>query len=249
MIKLSIFAGPLESANLHTRLAWLDLAYHEVKPYANYKTCLFQNGLGCSPTVMLRTYPRWSSSIWDLMARAISLCLNTLKEGEGQDLEVLPEPIGGSKAIAFADEISATVEHHAGGKVTRIRTVCTMSIKRGRKKGSYVASLTDNMGQSFDGIEVVYRPSVFQPALLVAKVACQHLHGDSTKLPARPLLVLPRPQDEEGYNWICVHAVREPAKSGFLRWLSESKIPLITSDMYGEVVDADYYAQFLTESL
>lgn len=249
MIKLSIFAGPLESANLHNRLAWLDLAYHEVRPYASYKACLFQSGQGCSPTVLLRSYPRWSSSIWDLMARVISLCLNVQGKEEGQDLEVLPEPIGGSKAVAFAEEISATVEHHAGGKVTRIRTVCTMSIKRGRKKGSYVASLTDNMGQSFEGIEVVYRPSVFQPALLVAKVACQHLHGDSNKLPTRPLLVLPRPQAEKGYNWICVHAVREPAKSGFLRWLSESKIPLITSDLYGEVVDADYYAQFLTESL
>lgn len=249
MIKLSIFAGPLESANQHTRLAWLDLAYQDVKPYATYKTCLFQNGHGCSPTYSLSNYPRWSSSIWDLMARAISICLNASKEDSPENLETLPEPINSSKTLAFADELSVTVEHHSGGKVTRVRTICTMSIKRGRKKGSYVASLTDNMGQSFNGVEIAYRPSVFQPALLVAKVACQHLHGDSSNLPPRPKLALPAPQKEAGYTWICVHAVREPAKSGFLRWLSESNIPLITSDQYGEVVGADYYAQFLAESI
>lgn len=77
----------------------------------------------------------------------------------------------------------------------------------------------------------------------------QHLHGDSTKIPSRPLLILPRPQAEKSYNWIFEPAIREPAKSGFLHWLSESKIPLNTSDLHGEVVGADYYAAFLETSI
>lgn len=249
MIKLSIYAGPIESASLHTRLAWLDLAYHKVGPYSDYKTCLFQNGHGCGPTLILKRYPRWSSSIWDLLARAICINLNASADSELTDPECMPAVNNQTKAIAFAEEISAQVEHHQGGKVTKITTICSMSIKKGRKKGMYAASLSDNMGQSFDNIEVVYRPSVFQPALLVAKVACQLLHGDPESLPSRPLLLLPHAQEEGGLKWVCVHAVREPAKRGFMRWLAESNIPLIHSDQFGEVVNADCYAQFLVESL
>lgn len=248
MLKVSIHAGPLESANLNTRRAWLDLAYHEVGPYSDYKACLFQNGKGCGPTLFLRRYPRWSASIWDLVVRALCICLNSDRGAEG-DLEHLPLAITGSKALAFADELSVVVEHHAGGKVTRIRTLCSMHIKRGRKKGLYVASLSDNLGQSFQNIEVLYRPAVFEPALLVAMVACKHLHSDETSLPARPLLMLPVVQEEAGQKWVTPHTVREPAKSGFLRWLAESKVTCVQSDSMGEVVNADYFAQFLVESL
>lgn len=249
MIKLSVYAGPLEGANLHTRLAWLDLAYHEVDYYSTYKVCLFQNGQGCSPTLLLHNYPRWSSSLWDLMARAISICLNTQRGVTEDDKEFLPAELSPNDKIAFADELSVSVEHHTGGKVTKIRTLCTMSIKRLRKKGQYKASLTDNLGQEVQDIEVVYRPSIFEPCLLVAKVACQQLHGNSDSLPARPKLVVPQPQSEGKYRWVCVNAVREPAKSGFIRWLSESRITIIESDLFGEVVDADYYARFLKESI
>ena len=248
MLKVSIHAGPLESANLNTRRAWLDLAYHEVGPYSDYKACLFQNGKGCGPTLFLRRYPRWSASIWDLVVRALCICLNSDRGAEG-DLEHLPLAMAGSKALAFADELSVVVEHHAGDKVTRIRTLCSMHIKRGRKKGLYVASLSDNLGQSFQNIEVLYRPAVFEPALLVAMVACKHLHSDETSLPARPLLMLPIVQEEAGQKWGAPHTVREPAKSGFLRWLAESKVTCVQSDTMGEVVNADYFAQFLVESL
>lgn len=248
MIRLSIFAGPLSDASQFTRLAWLDVAYLKVAPYASYKTCLFQNGRGAGPTSVIMDYPRWSSSLWDLLARAICIHLNNQRLVE-DDKESIPPPLVDKPNLAFAEELSVRVEHHSGGKVTRIRTLCTMSVLKGKRKGSYVASLTDNLGKSYEGIEVVYRPSIFEPALLVAMVACKHLHGDSASLPPRPLLVLPSAQEEQGYKWVCVNAVREPAKSGFLRWLAESKEPIIHSDAYGEVVNADLYARFLMESL
>lgn len=249
MIKVSIFAGPLETANLNARRAWLDLAYHEVGPYSDYKTCLFQNGFGCGPTLLLKRYPRWSASIWDLIARVICINLNANGAPESENLEFMPGPIQTGKHIAFAEELSVSVEHQSGGKVTRNRALCSMNIKKGRRKGMYVASLTDNLGQSFSNIEVTYKPSVFQPALLVAKVACQHLHGDAETLPEKPVLMLPTAQVEGGQKWICVNAVREPARSGFQRWLAESKIPLIESEQFGEVAHADNYARFLVESL
>lgn len=249
MIRLQIFAGGKATASVFTRLAWLELAYHKVDAYSDYKACLFQNGKGCGPTVFIKNYPRWSSSFWDLLARAIVISLNSTTGGDGEELEFMPPVTVSPKRLAFVDEVWVSVEHVSGGKVTKIRAICEMSVKRDKRKGSYVASLTDNMGNSFEGVRFKYHTDVLIPALLVAKACCAHLTGNTYDLPARPLLWIPKPIPDGTRKIVCVNAVKEPAKSGFNRWLMESRVSTENHPDYGEVVESDYYAQFLIESL
>lgn len=73
MLRVSVHAGLPSQASRYNRLGWLDVGYEDLKPVANYKVFLFEAGVGARETVYLENYPRWSSSLWDLVARAMAL--------------------------------------------------------------------------------------------------------------------------------------------------------------------------------
>jgi len=108
MLKVSIHAGPSEAVSRFNLLGWLDIGYEKLAPVADYKTFLFQSGVGASLPTSIYAYPRWSASLWDLTARAIALGLRT-------ELDCLTEEVPTvqreGKAFAFAKQICALIEH------------------------------------------------------------------------------------------------------------------------------------------
>lgn len=73
MLRVSIHSSLPSEASRFNRTDWLDIGYQSLKSHAEYKIVLFEAGIGAREPVCLRAYPRWSSSLWDLVARAIAL--------------------------------------------------------------------------------------------------------------------------------------------------------------------------------
>lgn len=72
MLRISVHAGLPSGASRYNRSDWLDIGYERLDADAEYKIVLFQAGIGACEPILLTGYPRWSASLWDLIARAIA---------------------------------------------------------------------------------------------------------------------------------------------------------------------------------
>lgn len=77
MLRVTIHSGLPSEASRFNRTDWIDIGYQKLDWNADYKVVLVENGIGARQPVILAGYPRWSSSLWDLTARAIALALWT----------------------------------------------------------------------------------------------------------------------------------------------------------------------------
>jgi hypothetical protein len=113
MLRVSIHAGPWQEASVYNRLDWLDIGYHRLKARADYKIVLFKVGEDAMPPVILKSYPRWSESMWDLVAHSIAL---TLKKYPTPPEVGLSEKIF-AKRSATIESMTAMVSHFPNGGV------------------------------------------------------------------------------------------------------------------------------------
>ena len=72
MLKVSLHAGQLATRNASNQLAVLDIAYAKQEALADYLVALSLRGVGEVAPDMVTNYPRWSASVWDLTARALT---------------------------------------------------------------------------------------------------------------------------------------------------------------------------------
>ena len=77
MLRVTVHAGRPSQATRFNRQDWIDIGYQKLGVEATYKVVLWEQGIGARQPVYLESYPRWSSSLWDLVARAIALALWT----------------------------------------------------------------------------------------------------------------------------------------------------------------------------
>ena len=68
MLSVSIHASSPENAGRFNRLARLDIVYQRLSPVADYKVALLERNSDPVAPRTLAQYPRWSSSLWDLVA-------------------------------------------------------------------------------------------------------------------------------------------------------------------------------------
>src|ERR1700733_9583240 len=108
MLRLSTHAGPLKAMSRFNRLDWVEIGYETLNRHADYKVVLFEVGNGARPQVVLRNYPRWSGSVWDLVARSIALALSP---DPSQPQELAQPARWGEKKFAFVEVMSAVVQH------------------------------------------------------------------------------------------------------------------------------------------
>jgi hypothetical protein len=248
MLRVSIHAGPLAGISPFNRLAWLDIAYERLAPVADYKTLLFTTGKGATPMRVLKDYPRWSASLWDLTARALALCL--APDANPAEESVPPfEP--GIKHVAFATAVSILVEHYPGGNEIRRRTLASAEIlKLPRKRGIYRARFEEDALPKRQTAPFTYAPAWFCPAQLVMRAALVHLTGQQEVMPPRPALAVPPPIVENEVAFVPVHRLPEPTRTGFLRWLERnSEPPLEHKDAPQGIVPEAIYATFLRKAI
>lgn len=246
MLKVSIHAGPLKNISPFNALGWVEIAYERLQPIADYKTMLYEKGVGAQPQTSVYTYPRWSASLWDLTARALALGLR-----EDQDClnEEVP-PVVVKKPFAFASEICAVIEHTPPAGEQHRRQLATASISQvGRKRGTYVATFDEHTATTKTTAPFTFHPAQMRPAELLLHACLYHLSGACT-LPPRPGLCIPNPILDNGEKYVPIHRLVEPARTGFTRWLFHIGIPPVEhgSAALGMAKEA-LYVQFLREAV
>lgn len=227
MLRINIHAGPLATTSRFTRRAWLDVAYEKLAPVADYKLVLFQSGFGASEPRVLPAYPRWSSSLWELVARGLALTLHPDEDSPQEEVVVQPAK---RKNCAFAKTLCATIDHFAGPDNQKRDTLGSVEIiQAGRFRGHYQARFTEHAGKSCLTPVFRYAPDHFSPAELLLH-ACVARHGEQPVLPPRPALCVPLPVTRDGLRYIPVHRLVEPARTGFQNWLRQNSEPPVPED-------------------
>ncbi len=247
MLKVSIHAGALATATRFNLLAWLDIGYEKLAPVATYKTILFQNGVGATPPTAIYDYPRWSASLWDLVARAIALGLRS-------DVDCLTEEVPtvtiSRKRGAFARQVSALIEHVPTTGSERRRTLGSVDIvQAGRTRGTYIARFEEHTMGRHVTEPFAFRPDYLRPAELLLHACLIRLAG-KPELPVRPSLCVPTPVEVDGRRYVPIHRLVEPARTGFVTWLHHSgKPPAEHQGAPQGIAPESLYLKFLSEAV
>jgi len=243
MLSVSLHASSPDKASRFNRLARLDIVYERLSPVADYKVALLERNCDPQPPRRLTNYPRWSSSLWDLVARSISISLPE----ERPTTECVPPIEPGGKKSAFILEMCAILEHASND--TR-NTLGLAHIRRDRRcRGRYTASFEEHTVKPYRTEAFPFAPAFFRPSELLLHACLHRLTGEAA-MPARPGLCSPKPVDINGVAHIQIHELVEPARTGFRTWLSFFSEP--ASEYPGAplgVAPEEMYVKFLCSAI
>lgn len=246
MLRVSVHAGPLAATSRYNCLAWVDIGYEKLKAIADYKTVLFQRGVGATMPAPIYGYPRWSATLWDLTARAIALGLRTEPECLTEEV---PQVSRTKKRCAFASQVCAVIEHVPASGLRR-RTLATADIEQvGRSRGTYVArfeehTMAKHVTEPFD-----FRPDHLSAAELLLHACLVRLTGKS-EMPPRPGVRVPPKIELAGLVHVPIHRLVEPAKTGFVSWLHfNGAPPLEYAGAPLGIAPETLYKRFLDEAI
>jgi hypothetical protein len=243
MLKISLHFATPSGASAENVLGRLDIGYAKLDAKADYKVVMFSSGKGDHSPAKVKEYPRWSASVWDLVARAICQSLHAA--------EVIPktDPMRFGKC-AFIDDLTAIIEHWPDGLDVRRSTIGTAHIHMNRRRGHYTAMFeTDFQGQQAAGEDFWYKPKVMNPWDLLVNAYAWTAH-QSFELPARPKLYKPIPFPAGNRSLVSLDTVNEPAYSGILKWLHKRGLPTLTSDLVdGPCVSEVHFVEFLRKAV
>jgi hypothetical protein len=246
MLKVSIHAGPWQEASVYNRLDWLDIGYHRLEARADYKIVLFKVGEDAMPPVILKKYPRWSASMWDLVAHSIAL---TLKKYPTPDGVGLSEKIF-AKRSATAESMCAIVSHFPNGGVGA-RHVGRLEIDRiAGTRCTYLAKATEDVLGDRVATEFQLATRFLRPAELALRAISALLYPGATQLPPVPSLYIPDTILVNGKQHVLIEEIEEPAKTGFLRWVHRNEMVLSKDPAAPAAsVHQDVYARFMKEAV
>lgn len=248
MLRVSVHAGLPSTASRYNRTDWLDIGYERLDADAEYKIVLFQAGIGAHEPVLLKGYPRWSASLWDLVARAIAMAL--WPEPTGRQERVEPPEFMEQRRVAFAERTTAIVTHlpEQGGAS---REIGVMLIAHSPKAcGVYRASVDEDTRDRQIVSPFLFAPSRLSPIELVLRTALFMLHGTTGTLPARPPLVIPPRDEEKGKKYVRLSRVVEPARTGLVRWMRNTgRKPEVNPSFPAGRVPEAWYEEFLCTAI
>lgn len=240
MLKVFIHNGPPEKLTPFNRLGRLDIGYDKLDAYADYKVVMTQSGVGEYPPAVVKDYPRWTASIWDLVMRAICACLWREEE--------LPS-IGSARRGAFAEHLTAVVEHWPDGFEQGRSIVGTAQIKMQRQRCRYIATFEDDILGAQVSTQFVHTPDALSTWDLLARAYAWTVH-ESFKVPPRPRLYTKLTIEEDGNTIVPVEMVKEPARTGLLRWMMSKGItPMSSTTVAGTCVSESTYVDFLRRAV
>jgi hypothetical protein len=252
MLRVSIHAGPLSAISRFNRTDWLDIGYQKMGPRANYKVVLFKIGQGVMPPVMLRKYPRWSSSLWDLSARALTRALYPVPDNKDEPSpeEQVPAAQNVTKKRAFAETMCAVIQHipNFGGAVRRLASIEIQEDKSLRCV--YRARIEEDLQTTRKTEDFSFAPSFLRPAELVLRATLFSMSGNIDVLPPRPPLVFPKSKQIDGIEYVAIHQIKEPARTGIIRWLyQQNRAPIPELGAPEGRVDFPTFNEFLTRAV
>jgi hypothetical protein len=238
MLKVTLhFSTPNMISQANT-IGRLDIGYARLDARADYKALMFTAGLGEHPPIQIYDYPRWSCSVWDLVARAICKSLNGREVLKPMNIE--------SGNCAFIDNLTARIEHWPDGFDVKKAIIGTAHVSMGRRRGSYTANFkTDVEGDEQETSVFTYKTSKLKPWDLMARAYAWSVN-EGMDLPPKPELYVPIPIQDCGESLVNLNTVSEPAYSGIMKWMSKCDIKTIVSEFVsGPCVTEANFVSFL----
>lgn len=220
MLKVSLHHAAPERVSPCNVLGRLDIGYARLDATADYKAVLFCCGLGEQTPVQLKGYPRWSASVWDLVARTVCLSLYRREA-------VWPAELPLERKGAFIDDLTAVIEHWPDGFETRRATIATAHVAMWRRRCHYTATFQDDLTGQRESTVFLHSPKGLSPWDLLVRAYCWTAH-ESFELPPRPSLYTPIPVEEAGQSFVSLDTVSEPARTGITRWMTRKGMPAAT---------------------
>lgn len=240
MLKVSLHQAAPAHVSAQNVLGRLDIGYAKLEASADYKLVMTLAGLGELAPARLTGYPRWSANVWDLVARAICICMNRR--------EVLEGDFTGRRG-AFIENMSAVIEHWPDGVDTRRSTVGTAHIQMRRRRCEYIASFHDDILGTSNSTVFTHAPKGLNAWDLLARAYAWTAH-EKFELPPRPTLYTPIPVQQDEKSFVCLDTVAEPASTGILRWLQKLGRNTTTVDFLdGPCVTEACFVEFLNKAV
>lgn len=221
MIRVYLHTGPVAKRTPANQVAVLDIAYQTQKAFSDYMVAASLAGEGEVQPDKVASYPRWSGSLWDLTARAITRILYRADQAPP-----LPAP---DRRCAYSTHLSAYIEgvtlNTQGVELGRVDIV-----QAGRSRGVYTATFDEDiLGQRC--AEFTYGMKSLQPLDLLLRAVCHTYFGQDVLAP-RPKLIMPPTLQIDGEQVFDVAALDEPARTGFLRYRGKEALGLVPADEY-----------------
>lgn len=230
MLKVYIHSGTLDTRCVGNQLAVLDIAYEKKHFMANYLVAMTVKGAGEVPPDRVLNYPRWSGSLWDLVARALTRILY-------RDDNCPPTKYV-DRRCAYATRMCIAVERASldGQGVVLARGEI---VQMDGKRGHYVVNLQEDvLGRH--SATFTYGMKSLNHADLVLRALCWALFDRDT-LGKRPTLALPPTVEIDGKHRFDIEALSEPARTGFNRF----RAPAGSATPADPMPLLDDYARFL----
>jgi hypothetical protein len=230
------------NASATNRVGALDIAYDKLAARADYKAVMWTVGFGEFATAGIENYPRWSASVWDLVARVICLCISS-------EEAVCPPDIPNARTGAYARDLSVIVEHWPDGFDTRRTLVGTAHVQMCARRCNYRATFSDDILGERSTDVFRYAPKKFNAWDLLTR-AYAYLTTGSSALPPRPELYKPIPIAAGKESYVHMETVSEPARTGCYRWLEKRCIkPTEVEGIGGPCITEAQFVDFLTRAV
>ena len=233
MLRVKLHYGALADRNEGNLCAVLDIAYAKQSLMSDYLVSLTVRNGGHTEPAMVTSYPRWSGSLWDLVARALGASLYGSRP--------IPPADKPDRRCAYATRLCAAIE---GADAQRSGLLLgTASIEQVTdQRGRYAITLDEDIMGARSG-RFEFGTKRLNPAELLFRGICQALYKTDIPVP-RPSLIVPALLKVNGEAHFDVQALSEPARTGFTRYLAR-RYP--TAEELS-LARAEDYAQFLAQS-
>lgn len=236
MLRVTLHAGLLTERSAFNVLGTLDIAYAKKEALAEYLVALSLTRGGEMAPAILAQYPRWSASLWDLVARALTAALY------GKDQA--PPSAKPDRRCAYATKLCATIERSSA--VQRGVHLGTLEVAQtGQQRGRYSVTLEQDILPSRSA-EFEYGCKALNPADLALRAMCWTLFGQDVLGPG-PRLILPPTMPINGEDRFHLASLDEPARTGFVRHLAQLA-PHETQKPLEQLQPAKAYIDFLQRS-
>lgn len=233
MLKVTLHIGALKDRSLNNQLAVIDIAYRQKAALSTYLVAMTTRQGGEAEPAFVGNYPRWSSNLWDLVARSLT---RVLYQADQPPASEAPD-----RRCAYATRICATIERATAddrGVILGTAEVAQLGPKRGTYTAHLQADLQDDRVAQFD-----YGTKRLNPCDLLLRAICWALYGQGTLGPM-PALILPPSMNIDGEERFHMAALAEPARTGFQRYLA-LRYPTAEPQ---QLPKADDYVHFLVYS-
>ena len=242
MLKVTLHSAKPSSVSARNLVGRLDIGYATLDAIADYKGAMVTAGLGEQEPVVLKGYPRWSASLWDLVVRMTCLCINRQER-------VWPAEIPNARAGAFIDDLTARVEHWPDGFDVRRATVGTCHIAMRGTRCNYDATFTDDILGTSKSAVFRHTPAVLTHWDLLTR-AYAWTTTETFVLPPRPELYIPIPIEHEEQSFVSLDTVSEPARTGCYRWLAKRGIDTVELPVVeGPCIPEKQFVEFLRRAI